>query len=95
MTEDGHAVIASFSGSQIGPYVSGAGKVIWVVGAQKIVRDVAEGIRRVEEHVFPLEDDRLQRALGVHTQLAKLLIYNKEVVPGRVTIILVKEELGF
>ena len=37
VTEDGHVLIASNTGSQLGPYASGAGKVIWVVGAQKIV----------------------------------------------------------
>ena len=50
---------------------------------------------RVEEHVLPLESERLQKLFGINSQIAKLLIYNKEVVPGRVTLILVKEELGF
>jgi hypothetical protein len=95
VTEDGHAIIASRSGSQLGPYVFGAGKVTWVVGAQKIVHDVEEGLRRVEEHVFPLEDQRAQNAYGVHSDISKLLIYNREPMPGRTTIILVKEELGF
>jgi hypothetical protein len=95
VTEDGHALIASRSGSQLGPYVHGAGRVIWVVGTQKIVHDVAEGMRRVEEHVFPLEDQRAQKAYGVHSDISKLLIYNREPSPGRTTIILVKEELGF
>ena len=95
VTEDGHVIVASRSGSQLGPYVSGAGKVIWVVGAQKIVRDVAEGLRRVEEYSLPLEDQRAQKAYGIHSEIAKLLIFNKEVTPGRITLILVKEELGF
>ena len=95
VTEDGHVIVASRSGSQLGPYVSGAGKVIWVVGAQKIVRDVAEGLRRVEEYSLPLEDQRAQKAYGIHSEIAKLLIFNKEVIPGRITLILVKEELGF
>ena len=95
VTEDGHVLIASRSGSQLGPYVFGAGHVIWVVGAQKIVHDVAEGMHRVEEHVFPLEDARALKAYGVHSDISKLLIYNREPVPGRTTIILVKEELGF
>jgi hypothetical protein len=37
VTEDGHVMIASNSGNQLGPYAMGAGNVIWVVGAQKIV----------------------------------------------------------
>ncbi len=95
VTEDGHVLIASMSGSQIGPYAFGAGKVVWVVGAQKIVADVAEGLRRVEEYVFPLEDERARRAYGRHSAINKLLIYNAEAQPGRVTLILVKRALGF
>ena len=95
VTEDGHAIVASRSGSQLGPYVFGAGKVTWVVGTQKIVHDIAEGLRRLDEHVFPLEDQRAQKAYGVHSDISKLLIYNREPVPGRTTIILVKEDLGF
>lgn len=40
VTEDGHLVVASASGSQLAPYASGARKVIWVVGAQKVVPDL-------------------------------------------------------
>jgi len=94
LTEDGHVIVASAGGSQLGPYVSGAGKVIWVVGTQKIVKDLEEGFRRIEEYVYPLEDERIQKILGVHTSLNKLLIFNKE-RPGRITIILVKQKLGY
>ena len=41
VTEDGHLIVASASGSQLGPYVYGAGKVVLVVGAQKIVKDLS------------------------------------------------------
>ena len=37
---------SSASGSQLGPLVSGAAHVILVIGAQKIVRDVATGRQR-------------------------------------------------
>ncbi|HEX9039029.1 MAG TPA: LUD domain-containing protein [Ktedonobacterales bacterium] len=94
LTEQGELIIASGSGSQLGPYVSGAGKVIWVIGAQKIVRDLDEGLRRVREHVFPLEDARLRQTMGYGSRLAKLLILNAE-RPGRATAIIVKEPLGF
>ena len=94
VTEDGHTLIASASGSQLGPYVSGAGQVIWVVGAQKLVRDLNEGFLRIDEHVFPLENERAQKAYGMNSSLNKILIVNKE-RPDRITIILVKENLGF
>ncbi|HEX6492571.1 MAG TPA: LUD domain-containing protein, partial [Candidatus Dormibacteraeota bacterium] len=43
VTEDGSVLLASASGSQLGPIVSGAGRVILVVGGQKIVPDLATG----------------------------------------------------
>jgi hypothetical protein len=93
VTEDGRVLAVSAGGSQLGPYVYGAGKVIWVVGAQKIVKDLDEGFERIEEYVYPLEDARIQKLMGVHSSLNKILIFNKE-RPGRITIILVKELLG-
>lgn len=95
VTEDGRVIIASNTGSQLGPYASGAGKVIWVVGAQKLVTDLQEGMRRVEEYVVPLEDVHMQELYNMHTNLSKVLIVNKEVRPDRITMIIVKEELGF
>lgn len=94
LTEQGELIAASASGSQLGPYASGAGKVIWVIGAQKVVRDLAEGLRRVREYALPLEDARVHAALGRGTRLNKLLIITGE-IPGRATAILVKEPLGF
>ena len=94
VTEDGRVVVVSASGSQLGPYVSGAKKVIWVVGAQKLVKDLDEGMRRIQEYILPLENERLLKAYGMNTSLNKVLIFNKE-RPGRITMILVKEKLGF
>jgi hypothetical protein len=93
VTEDGHVLVASASGSQLGPYVSGARIVIWIVGTQKLVKDLAEGMRRIEEYVLPLENERLQKKYGMTTSLSKLLIINKE-RPARITMILVNENLG-
>jgi len=95
ITENGKVLISSFGGSQLAPYASGAAKVIWVVGTQKIVKDLNEGFRRIEEYSYPLEDARLLAALGIHTAIGKTLIVNREVVLGRITIVLVKEELGY
>lgn len=95
VTEDGKVVIASNSGSQLAPYAFSATKVIWVVGAQKIVKNLDEAIRRIEEYVFKLEDERLMKAYGMHSGIRKVLTINSEVVPDRITMILVKEKLGF
>jgi len=83
------------SGSQLGPLVSGAGQVILVIGAQKIVRDLATGLRRIYEYCYPLEDARARRAYGVPSGVNNILIINKAITPGRVTAIIVNERLGF
>lgn len=95
VTEDGHVLIASATGSQLGPYASGAGRVIWVVGAQKIVKDINDGFRRIQEHVVPLEEEHMQQLYKVGTAVNEMLIINRATRPGRITMILVKEELGF
>ena len=95
VTEDGHVLIASNTGSQLGPYASGAGKIVWVVGAQKIVKDLNEGMKRIEEYVVPLEEEHMQTLYKIGTAVNKLLIINKEIRPGRITLIIVKEQIGF
>ena len=95
LTEGGSLLIASASGSQLGPLVSGAGQVILVVGAQKIVPDVATGMRRIYEYCYPLEDARARQAYGVASGVNNILVINKVMTPGRVTAVIVKERLGF
>ena len=95
VTETGSLIAASMGGAQLGPYLSGAGRVIFVVGTQKIVADQAEGFRRIEEHALPLEDARALAAYGIHSAINKVAIINAEVVPGRITVVLVDEALGF
>ena len=95
LTEGGSLLVASASGSQLGPLVSGAGRVVVVIGAQKIVPDVEAGMRRIYEYCFPLEDERARRAYGVPSGVNNILIINRVVAPGRVSAIVVKERLGF
>ncbi len=95
LTEDGSLLIASASGSQLGPVASGAGHVIFVIGAQKIVSDVAAGMRRIYEYCYPLEDARARRAYGVPSGVNNILIINKVMTAGRITAIIVRESLGF
>ena len=95
LTEGGSLLIASASGSQLGPLVSGAGQVILVIGAQKIVSDVATGMRRIYEYCYPLEDARARQAYGVPSGVNNILIINKVLAPDRVTAIIVNEHLGF
>ena len=95
VTEDGQVLIASNTGSQLGPYASGAGKVIWVVGAQKIVKDLNEGFRRIYEYDLPLETEHMRQLYNAATNVNKILVVSREIRPNRITMIIVKEELGF
>lgn len=96
VTQDGHVMIASNSGSQLPGYAYGSKNVIWVIGAQKIVKDVDEGLRRINERSLPLEAVRAHDAYGVDgSNISKLLLMNRESKPGRIKVILVKEVLGF
>jgi LUD domain len=95
VTEAGTLLAASMSGSQLGPYVGGAGRVILVVGTQKIVSDLEEGLRRINDYSLPLEDARAQAAYGIHSAVNKVVIINREIVPERFTVVLVDEVLGF
>ena len=94
VTEAGQMVAASASGSQLGPYASGAGHLIVVIGSQKVVPDLQTALRRITEHVQPYEDARLREQMGVGTQLARVLILERDFVPGRTTIILVRQPIG-
>ena len=49
ITDDGQIVVGSGSGSQLGAYAYAGGHVILVVGHQKLVRDVAEGLERLQQ----------------------------------------------
>jgi len=95
VTEDGHLLIASNTGSQLSAEAYAGGKVIFVVGTQKIVKDTQEGLRRIYEYTLPLEDERAQKAYGMRSNVSKILIINKEIMPEKIKVILVKEKLGF
>lgn len=96
VTEDGTVLIASNTGSQLPAYAYGSDHVIWIVGAQKIVKNLDEGMKRIYDHVLPLESERVKKAYGMDkSNVSKLLIVNKEVKPDRITLIFVKENLGF
>jgi len=99
LTEDGTLVIASNTGSQLPSYAYNAGKVIWVVGAQKIVKNAEEGLQRLREYVLGLETVRARKAYGLPESwssfYSKILMFNREVNPGRAAVVLVNEALGF
>ncbi len=88
-------LLPAATGSQLATYAYGAGAVIWVVGSQKIVPDLDAAFRRIYEYSFPREDERAREAYGIGSGVNKMLVVNREVVPGRISMILVKQEVGF
>ena len=95
VTETGALVIASASGSQLPGYAGGAAHAIWVVGAQKIVPDLSTALRRIEDYVLPLESARVQVVYGGPSAVNRVLILNAEPHPGRGTVLLLREAIGY
>ncbi|MFF1296173.1 MULTISPECIES: LUD domain-containing protein [unclassified Streptomyces] len=95
VTETGSLVLASGSGSQLPANAGGAAHAVWIVGAQKVVPDLSTALRRVEEHALPLENARAQKVYGVPSAVNRLLILNAEPRPGRGTVLLLREAIGY
>jgi ketosteroid isomerase-like protein/L-lactate utilization protein LutC len=95
VTETGSLVLASGSGSQIPANAGGAAHAVWVVGAQKVVPDLSTALRRVEEHALPLESARAQAVYGMPSAINRLLILNADPRPGRGTVLLLREAIGY
>ncbi|MEV4684248.1 LUD domain-containing protein [Streptomyces kurssanovii] len=95
VTETGSLVIASGSGSQLPASAGGAARAIWVVGAQKVVPDLNTALRRVEEHALPLETARALAVYGHPSAVNRLLVLNAEPQPGRATVLLLREAIGY
>jgi hypothetical protein len=98
VTEDGIVVIASNTGSQQPSYAYGGGTLIWVVGTQKIVKNVDEGLARIREYLLDRESERARKAYGLpeswRTAANKIMLFNREIQPGRVKLIFVNEVVG-
>jgi hypothetical protein len=95
VTETGSLVIASASGGQLTGYAGGSARAIWIVGAQKVVPDLSTALRRIEDHCLPLENDRAMKVYGQPSAVNRLLILNAEPHPGRGTVLLLREAIGF
>jgi hypothetical protein len=59
------------------------------------VRTLSDDLRRIRDYSLPLESERAQQAYGQTSAINKLLIINAEASPGRITMVLVKQQLGF
>jgi len=97
LSQTGEFIVASNSGSQLPHIVFTSPNLIFVVGAQKIVASLEEGMKRLQEHVIPLEDVHMMEKYKVHTYPSKVLMFRKEqsYLGRKVRMIIVGEALGF
>jgi L-lactate utilization protein LutC len=98
VVESGELVIASATGSQLGPYAYAASNVIWVVGSQKIVASLDDAIKRIKEHIMPHEELRMRAMTEgkMGTMLGKLMVFHREApfLGRKLTLLLVREPSG-
>lgn len=96
VSEEGALYWASATGSQLGVYAYTAGKVILVVGVNKIVKNREEAIVRIYDYILPIESERARKAYGVSgSAVNKLLEISGEVNPARILVILVNDIVGY
>jgi hypothetical protein len=94
VTQDGILVAASATASQLGPYAAGGGKVLLVVGSQKIVPNLDAAFQRIREYVLPWEDAQVRPLVPTGSFVGKILLIEREWIAGRITVILVREPIG-
>jgi len=107
VTEDGKLVNIDKAGNRVAAMIFGPQKVVLVVGVNKIVRDVDEGIQRARNVAAPMnarrrEDKTPCATTGVCTDCDApdrvchvVTIMEKKPSRSDITVILVGEELGF
>ena len=95
IAQTGELVAADRSGSRIGAYPFAASNVVIVSGVNKIVSTLDDALDRLESVAYPLENERAKDAYGVASEIAKQLIFRKELDEGRTTVVLIREGLGY
>lgn len=106
-TEDGELVNMDGRGNRVAFLISGPEHVIVVTGMNKLTRDVRDAVHRIQSVATPPNCVRLQRktpcaATGLcgdchsaDTICCQLVITRHSMIPGRITVVMVGEDLGF
>jgi len=99
VAETGEIVTGDLTGSRWAGLVSGgATEPIIVVGTNKIVANLADGLKRLQEYALPLESARVRVAYKVPaSNLSNTYVINtgNPYKKDRITVVIVKEVLGF
>jgi L-lactate utilization protein LutB len=91
----GEILACDASGSRVGAWPFATGHLILVVGINKIVPTLEDGLDRIRNYAFRLENARARRAYGTPSVIGKCVILAHERNEGRITLVLVKEALGY
>ncbi|WP_250986161.1 lactate utilization protein [Methanoculleus oceani] len=95
IAESGEVVACDKTGSRTGAWPHAAARLILVSGTNKIVPTVDDALRRCREYALPLENQRAKRAYGTGSYIGKYVILENEVAEGRITLVLIRELLGY
>jgi L-lactate utilization protein LutB len=95
VAQTGEIVACDATGSRNGAWSFGAGRLILVVGANKIVPSLDEALERIRRYAYPLENVRAKKVYGTPSRIGKCVILAEESEKGRVILILVKDRLGY
>jgi L-lactate utilization protein LutB len=95
VSQNGELIAVDNTGSRVTAFPFAAKKLLLIAGVQKIAPNLEEGMRRIREYVFPLEDAHMQELYHMGSGFGKWVIIEHERFPDRTTLILVKEKLGF
>ena len=91
----GELVSCDASGSRVGAWPFAAKHLVLVAGVNKIVPTLQDALQRVREYAYPLENARSKKVNGAASEIGKCVILSSERRPGRVTLILVNDVLGY
>jgi L-lactate utilization protein LutB len=95
IAQTGEIVGCDASGSRVGAWPFAAGHLILVVGVNKIVPTLEDALKRVKLYAYPLENVRAKKVYGTPSVIGKCAIISQEKIKGRITLILVRESLGY
>jgi len=109
VTLDGKIVNMDGIGNRVAAMIFGPGKVILLVGMNKVVKTVEEAIARIKNYVAPRNAIRVNidtpcskkgfcqepRCIPPHRICSQLVIIESSMFSGRIKLFLVGEELGY
>lgn len=104
ITESGYLVNVDATGNRVAAQAFGPGKVLLVVGKNKIVKDVNEGFERIDQFIAPKNVERINQKSIANNKPPKYTVENIQqifcVTKGHTKkepfiIILVDEALGY